>query len=38
MAGNGLVEGLANGESAEVEGLTPAELINIGGKIVVAVE
>lgn len=38
MAGNGLVEWLANGEAAEVEGLTPAELVNVGGKVVVAVE
>lgn len=38
MAGNGLVERLANGEAAEVEGLTPAELVNVGGKVVVAVK
>lgn len=36
MAGNGLVEGLANGETAEVERLAPAELVDVGGKVVVA--
>lgn len=37
MAGNGLVKGLALGESAEVERLAPAILVEIGSKIVVAV-
>lgn len=37
MAGHGLIEGLAEGEAAEVEGLAPSGLINIGGKVVVAV-
>lgn len=38
MAGNSLVKRLANGEATEVEGLTPAELVNVGSKVVVAVE
>lgn len=37
MAGNGLVKGLALGESAEVERLAPAILVEIGSKVVVAV-
>lgn len=36
MAGNGLVEGLADGETAEVERLAPSELVDVGGKVVVA--
>lgn len=35
VAGNGLVEGLAGGEAAEVEGLAPAVLVQIGGQVVV---
>lgn len=36
MTGNGLVEGLADGETAEVERLAPSELVDVGGKVVVA--
>lgn len=36
MTGNGLVEGLADGETAEVERLAPAELVDVGGEVVVA--
>lgn len=37
VAGNGLVEGLAHGEAAEVEGLAPSELVDIGCEVVVAI-
>lgn len=37
VAGNSLVERLADGETTEVEGLSPSVLVNIGGKVVVAV-
>jgi hypothetical protein len=37
VAGDSLVEGLAVCESAEVEGLTPAVLVQIGSKVVVTV-
>jgi hypothetical protein len=37
MTGNGLVEGLADGETAEVERLAPSELVDVGSKVVVAV-
>lgn len=36
MTGNGLVKGLALGESAEVEGLAPSVFVEIGSKVVVA--
>lgn len=36
VTGNGLVEGLADGEAAEVEGLAPAVLVQVGGEVVVA--
>jgi hypothetical protein len=36
MAGNGLVEGLTLGKSAEVEGLAPSVFVEIGSKVVVA--
>jgi hypothetical protein len=35
VAGNGLVEGLAVGEAAEVERLAPAVLVQVGGEVVV---
>lgn len=35
VTGNGLVKGLAGGEAAEVEGLAPAVLVQIGGQVVV---
>lgn len=35
VAGNGLVERLANREAAEMEGLAPAILVDVGGKVVV---
>ena len=38
MAGDGAVEGLAIGKATEVEGGAPAILVDISGKIVVAVE
>lgn len=37
MAGKRLLEGLAVGEAAEVEGLSPALLVQVGGEVVVAV-
>lgn len=37
MTGNGLVEGLPDGETAEVERLPPSELVDVGSKVVVAV-
>lgn len=36
MASNGLVKGLAEGKAAEMEGLAPSVLVDIGGKVVVA--
>ena len=36
VAGNGLVERLARGEAAEVEGLAPAILVQVGRQVVVA--
>lgn len=36
VTGNGLVEWLADGEAAEVEGLAPSELVDVRGKVVVA--
>ena len=36
MASNGLVEGFAVGEAAEVEGLAPAILVEVGCQVVVA--
>lgn len=38
VTGNSLVERLANGEAAEMEGLAPSELVDIGGEVVVAVQ
>lgn len=38
MTGNGLIEGLADREAAEVEGLAPSELVNVGREVVVAVQ
>jgi hypothetical protein len=35
VTGDGLVEGLAVCEAAEVEGLAPAILVQVGSKIVV---
>jgi hypothetical protein len=35
VTGNGLFEGLAVGETAEVERLTPTVLVKIGGQVVV---
>jgi len=35
MAGNGLVEGLAVGEAAEMEGGRPAVFVEIGDEVVV---
>ena len=35
MASNGLVEGLTVGETAEVEGLTPTVLVQVGSQVVV---
>ena len=35
VTGNGLSEGLAVGETAEVERLTPAVLVKVGGQVVV---
>lgn len=37
MAGNGLIEGLADRKSAKMEGLAPSELVDVGGEVVVAV-
>ncbi len=37
VAGNGLVERLAGGESAEVEALAPSVLVDVGGEVVVAI-
>lgn len=37
MTGNGLIKWLANGKAAEVEGLAPAELVNVGGEVIVAI-
>lgn len=37
MAGNGLVEGLADREAAEMEGLAPTVLVDVGSKVVVTV-
>jgi hypothetical protein len=36
VAGNGLVERLTVGKTAEVEGGTPAILVEVGGEVVVA--
>lgn len=36
VAGNGLTEGLADGEAAEVEGLAPSKLVDVGGEVIVA--
>ena len=36
VAGNGLVEGLAVGKAAEVEGLAPAVFVEVGSEVVVA--
>jgi hypothetical protein len=38
VAGDGLVEGLAVGEAAEVEALAPAILVQIGGEVIVATQ
>ena len=37
MAGNGLVEGLAIGEAAEMEGGRPAVFVEVGDEVVVAI-
>ena len=38
MTGNGLVEWLAGRKAAEVERLAPAVLVEVGRKVVVAIE
>jgi hypothetical protein len=38
VAGDGLVEGLAESEAAEVEGRSPTVLVEISGQVVVAGE
>ncbi len=36
MPGDGMVEGLAVGEAAEVEGLAPSVLVEVRGEVVVS--
>ena len=38
VSGNGLVEGLAGRETAEVEGLSPSVFVQVGRQVVVAGE